>query len=130
MISVLRFGVERTDEAEFLDRVEVAINALSGCRGYLRARAGRSTDDPARWVFVSEWRDIGSYRRALGSYAVKLHATELFASAESGESAFEELIDRPNDGPVETHRSDLSDESRAASPSAPFPPLSPPASPS
>ena len=105
MISVLHFEV--ADEAAFTARATVALAALAGRAGYLRGSVGRATDDPARWVLLTEWRDIGSYRRALGAYEVKLHATPLLAEATDMPSAFEELLTAAPGQPVVGHGSDL-----------------------
>lgn len=91
MMSILRFDV--TDEAGFVQRAETALRVLAARPGYLRGRAGRSTDEPTRWVIVTEWRDVGSYRRALGGYEVKLHAAPLLGESIDDPSAFEELIE-------------------------------------
>jgi quinol monooxygenase YgiN len=90
MISVLQFEV--TDEAQFTEQLQTALVTLAARPGYLRGSAGRSTDEPARWVLVTEWANVGSYRRALGAYEVKLHATALLAQALDLPSAFEELL--------------------------------------
>ena len=47
----------------------------------MRGTLGRSTDDADDWVLVTEWENVGSYRRALGNYEVKLHATPLLGEA-------------------------------------------------
>ncbi len=52
MMSILRFDV--TDEAGFVQRAETALRVLAARPGYLRGRAGRSTDEPTRWVIVTD----------------------------------------------------------------------------
>jgi hypothetical protein len=91
MLSVLRFRV--TDEPTFTADAETALRVLAARPGYLAGRAGRATDDPSAWVLVTEWRDIGSYRRALGNYDVKLYAQALLSQALDEPGAFEVLID-------------------------------------
>lgn len=108
MISVLRFAVgdQVDDEARFCARTELALQALAARSGYLRGSAARATDDPRAWVLVTHWRDVGSYRRALGNYDVKVAATPLFADALDEVSAYEVLIEaEPGAGPV-VHASD------------------------
>jgi heme oxygenase (mycobilin-producing) len=90
MISVLQFDV--TDEADFTERLHTALRVLAARVGYLSGSAGRSTDDPSRWVLVTEWVHVGAYRRALGNYDVKLYATPLLAQAIDEPSAFEPLL--------------------------------------
>ncbi len=90
MIVVLNF----TDEGpDFLAQAQVALAALAGRPGYLRGTIGRCTDDTDAWLMLTEWRNVGSYRRALGNYEVKLHATPLLARAMNMPSGFEDLLD-------------------------------------
>ena len=103
MISVTHFA--STGDG-FADRAARALDVLSACRGYLHGSLGRSTDDTAQWVLVTEWENVGSYRRALGSYDVKLHATPLLAEALDLPSAFEALVDIGPGGAVVRRASD------------------------
>jgi quinol monooxygenase YgiN len=97
MISVLRFAVDDRDEVDgatrLLAQARAALRALAARPGYLRGSAGRATDDPTAWVLVTEWRDVGSYRRALGNYDVKVYATPLLAQSLDAVSAFEVLVE-------------------------------------
>lgn len=90
MISITHFAA--ADDG-FAERARVALEALAARPGYLRGTVGRSTDDDSRWVLLTEWQNVGSYRRALGGYEVKLHATPLLADAVDQPSSFEPLID-------------------------------------
>jgi heme oxygenase (mycobilin-producing) len=108
IISALRFAVGDyvDDEARFCARAEDALRALAARSGYLRGSAARATDDPQAWVLVTQWRDVGSYRRALGNYDVKVAATPLLAQALDEVSAYEVLIDaEPGAEPI-VHASD------------------------
>jgi hypothetical protein len=104
MISIVQFDV--IDEVEFIDRMTTALRVLAERPGYLRGSAGRSTDEPTRWVLATEWSNVGSYRRALGAYEVKLYATPLLAQAIDVPSAFEELLAAEPGGQPESGRSD------------------------
>jgi hypothetical protein len=90
MISILQFDV--ADEQQFTEQLRIALCTLAARPGYRRGSAGRSTDDPGRWVLVTEWVNVGSYRRALGAYDVKINATPLLAQALDTPSAFEPLL--------------------------------------
>jgi heme oxygenase (mycobilin-producing) len=90
----------------FADRARVALGVLSGCPGYLRGSLGRSTDDDRRWVLITEWANVGSYRRALGSFEVKLQVTPLLAEALDLPSAFEALIETAPGGAAVLRASD------------------------
>jgi hypothetical protein len=103
MIAVIHFAA---GAADFAERARTALTALATCPGYVRGTVGRSTDDPAAWVLLTEWENVGSYRRALGNYEVKLHATPLLASALDLPGAFESLLDVAPGGTAITHDSD------------------------
>jgi quinol monooxygenase YgiN len=103
MIALTHFA---DDSADFAERARAALAALAARPGYLRGTLARSTDDVAAWVLLTEWRDVGSYRRALGDYAVKLAATPLFASALDLPAGFETLLDIAPGGAVDARDSD------------------------
>jgi hypothetical protein len=101
----------RETAPDFAQRAEAALSALAGRPGYVRGTLGRSTDDPHAWVLLTEWENVGSYRRALGNYEVKLHATPLLASAIDVPGGFEALVDVAPGGEAVTHASDLNSPS-------------------
>lgn len=90
MISVTHFA---SDDPTFAGRAQRALEALAQRPGYLRGSLGRGADDPATWLLVTEWANVGSFRRALGNYEVKLHATPLLAEAIDVPTAFEPLLE-------------------------------------
>ena len=90
MIALTHFA---DTSADFLDRARAALAALAARPGYVRGTLGRSTDEPDAWVLLTEWENVGSYRRALGNYEVKLHATPLLAAALDLPGGFECLVD-------------------------------------
>jgi quinol monooxygenase YgiN len=91
---------------DFAERARAALAALAARPGYLRGSLGRSTDDPDAWVLLTEWENVGSYRRALGNYEVKLHAAPLLAAALDLPGGFETLLDVAPGGAAITHDSD------------------------
>ena len=103
MIAVTHFADAGPDLA---DRARVALTALAARPGYLRGTLARSTDDPQAWMLLTEWQDVGSYRRALGNYEVKLHATPLLAAALDLPGGFEALLDVAPGGAATEHASD------------------------
>lgn len=104
MVSVTHF---RSAAADFAHRADDALAALSARPGFLRGSLGRSTDDDQAWVLVTEWLNVGSYRRALGNYEVKLRATPLLGEAVDVPSSFESLVEVEPDGNRSVHSSDL-----------------------
>ena len=108
MIALTHF---RDDSGDFPQRARAALGALAGRPGYLRGTLGRSADDPAAWVLVTEWENVGSYRRALSAFEVKLYATPLLATALDLPSGFETLLDVAPGGGTTGRASDRSGES-------------------
>ena len=102
--------------ADFPERARAALAALAARPGYRRGSLGRSTDESDAWVLLTEWENVGSYRRALGNYEVKLHATPLLASALDLPGGFETLLDVEPGGAAVTHGSDRNDGDRTGAP--------------
>lgn len=94
MLVVNRFRVPGgPDDVEtFRADLERAHRTLAGCGGYLEGRIGRNVDEPDLWVLVTVWDGPGSYRRALSSYDVKLHAVPVLYRAVDEPGAYE-LVD-------------------------------------
>jgi hypothetical protein len=108
VISVTHFAVTPAD-ADFGERAADALQVLAARPGYVRGTLGRSTDDERHWVLVTYWQDVGSYRRALGAYDVKLRATPLLAQAVRQDSSFEALLSVEAGGATVVRASDRSD---------------------
>jgi hypothetical protein len=103
LISVTHF---HSDHVDFARRAQEALTALSARPGFVRGTLGRSTDDDGAWVLLTEWENVGSYRRALGNYDVKLRATPLLGEALELPSSFESLADVSPGGETVVHASD------------------------
>jgi hypothetical protein len=103
VISVTHFRAEDPDFAEHAQR---ALTVLGARPGFLHGSLSRSLDDEADWVLITEWRDVGSYRRALGNYDVKLSATPLLSTARDLPSSFETLADLRAGESLDVHASD------------------------
>ncbi len=108
VLAVTRYAVPAAEAADFLDRARTALEALAARPGHLWGSVARSTDDPAVWTLATRWKDVGAYRRALGSYEVKLHAHPLMYLAVDEPSAFEELLTSDADGQLSEQGSDRS----------------------
>ena len=91
MLVVNRFRVPEDEAAEFREALEAAHAVLAQQKGYVDGQLGRNVDDPALWTMVTRWRDVGSYRRALSQYDVKVGAVPLLSSAIDEPSAYESL---------------------------------------
>ena len=66
-----------------------ALEILATKPGYVGGEVGRNVDDPALWVLTTRWENVGSYRRALGSYEGKMHIQPLMVHALDEPSAYE-----------------------------------------
>lgn len=91
MIVVNRFRVPVDAGETFRVDVETAREALSACAGYLGGDIGRNVDDAELWVLTTRWENVGSYRRALSSYDVKLRAVATLSRAVEEPSAYERV---------------------------------------
>jgi quinol monooxygenase YgiN len=81
------------DTEAFQAEVVAAIEALALRPGHLRSRLARALDDPECWVLVSEWQNVGSYRRALSSYDVKMASGGLMGAVIEEPTAYQAVID-------------------------------------
>jgi hypothetical protein len=89
MLVLTRYVVAPEDEAGFLIDADRALEALRSRAGWVDGSVGRATDDPTLWVITMRWNDIGSYRRALNAYEVRVDAVPLLSRAVDEPSAFE-----------------------------------------
>jgi hypothetical protein len=78
VFAIARF---RTSEESFLSSLEAARHALAQCPGYLSGKIGINTDEPELVALITEWVNIGSYRRALSNFNVKMVAVPILAMA-------------------------------------------------
>jgi quinol monooxygenase YgiN len=98
VIVVSRFRVPAEDGQAFRAEVHEALSALAARPGYVDGRVGRNVDDPSLWVLATTWANVGSYRRALSAYDVKVSAVPLLSRAIDEPSAYE-LVE-PGDSPL------------------------------
>jgi len=81
VFAIARFEVPAEEQATFVGDLERAHQALAACEGYLCGQIGLNTDEPTLIALVTQWRNIGSYRRALSNYQVKINAVPILARA-------------------------------------------------
>ncbi|MGY2702881.1 quinol monooxygenase YgiN [Nocardioides sp. HB32] len=87
---VSRFRVPAAEGETFRSDLATAREALAACTGYAGGEIGRNVDDPELWVLTTRWENVGSYRRALSSYDVKLRAVAVLSRAIEEPSAYED----------------------------------------
>lgn len=93
VLVVNRFRVEEGDATSFAEDLANAHALLAAKPGYVAGAVGRNLDDPALWVLETRWANVGSYRRALSAYDVKLGAVPLLSRALDEPSAYEVIGD-------------------------------------
>lgn len=89
VLVVNRFRVPPAAADTFRADLERAHDLLAARPGYLGGAIGRNVDDPDLWVLQTRWADPGSYRRALSSMEVKMHAVPVLSGALDEPSAYE-----------------------------------------
>jgi hypothetical protein len=92
VLVVNRFRVGADVAEAFRVDLETALGALAVCAGYVGGELGRNVDDPELWVLTTRWENVGSYRRALSSYDVKLRAVAVLGRAIEEPSAYESAV--------------------------------------
>ncbi|WP_092609870.1 antibiotic biosynthesis monooxygenase family protein [Raineyella antarctica] len=69
MLAIHRFRVPVDRRQEFRPAVDVALEHFRSRPGVESVDLVRNLDDPQLWALVTRWRDVGSYRRAIGGAA-------------------------------------------------------------
>ena len=99
MLVVTRLRTPSPDavaEGELRTGLLHALGILAAKPGYVGGEVGRNVDDPTLWVLTTRWENVGSYRRALGSYEGKMHIQPLMVHALDEPSAYE-VVDEGTD---------------------------------
>jgi quinol monooxygenase YgiN len=89
LVVVNRFRVAHDDVVRFREGAHEALATLAARPGYVAGHVGRNLDDPELWLLTTTWTNVGSYRRALSSYDVKMAAVPLLSRAIDEPSAYE-----------------------------------------
>lgn len=110
MLVTYRFVVPEEAAGPFVERAHAALAVLAARPGYRRGELLRALDDSRHWCLLTEWESVGSYRRALGAFEVKVHATPLLAESLDEPSAYETLASAEPDGEVQVAHSDRAAE--------------------
>jgi hypothetical protein len=115
-VVVTHFQVAEHDAERFLVEARDALEALARRPGYVRGHVGRGFDDPTAWLLVTEWDGVGSYRRALSDYDVKVRASPLLGQARDEPSGFEVLLAADAGGAITINRSDRAPDADSTGP--------------
>ena len=89
LVVVNRFRVPDADTDVFRTDAQAALGALAERPGYVDGHVGRNVDEPDLWLLTTAWANVGSYRRALSAFEVKMTAVPLLSRAVDEPSAYE-----------------------------------------
>jgi quinol monooxygenase YgiN len=92
VIVISRFRVSDGGAEGFLDRANAALDAFAARPGFLRGHIGRAADDPDLWVVVTHWDSVGSFRRSLSDFDVKMYGAPLLSESIEEPAAYEVLV--------------------------------------
>jgi hypothetical protein len=86
-ISRFRYDDELPDQAG--RELGLCLDLLAARPGFVGGAVGRALDDPTLWVLQTRWENVGSYRRALSAYEIRIAVVPLLANAVDEPSAYE-----------------------------------------
>lgn len=98
-VALLRFRSH--DVPSLIAQLRAAIALLSTKVGFINAHLARAIDDPELIVLQLGWDTVGSYRRALSSYDVKVEVVPVMSQAIDEPTAFEVLHFRDASGVID-----------------------------
>jgi hypothetical protein len=90
-----------TDSAVWIIEAKQAMSVLQESPGFVSGSIFHNADSPERYLIKTDWLDVGSYRRALGSMEAKIGVWPFLANMRDEPTAFELLIDFNADSVVE-----------------------------
>ena len=88
-VALLRF--RSRDVAALMALLRESVALLATKEGFVDARVSRAIDDGALVTLELSWDTVGSYRRALSSYDVKVQVVPIMSQALDEPTAFEVL---------------------------------------
>lgn len=90
VIVIIRFEVSEEQTAQFTEQASRAIEVLQAKVGLLSLDFGRNVDEPRLWTLTTRWKNVGSYRRALGGLESKMIVVPMLSLAIDEPSAYDE----------------------------------------
>ncbi|CAB4715419.1 MAG: antibiotic biosynthesis monooxygenase [Actinobacteria bacterium] len=104
MFAIARFtttSISPWGESELFEHTRRSLELLAGRPGYLSGRFGVATDQDfdrasgstpnSVYALVTEWENVGSYRRALSGFEIKMEVVPLLSRALDEPGGFEEI---------------------------------------
>ena len=89
LVVMNRFRVAEHEAAQFSEDSRVALATLAESVGFIDGLIAASTDEADLRLITTRWVNVGSYRRALSRFEVKMSAIPLLSKAIDESSAFE-----------------------------------------
>jgi len=105
--SIWTFDV--VDAAKWKLEVKQAMTVLQARSGFVSGSVFHNADTPQRYLVKSDWLDVGSYRRALGSMEAKIGVWPFLANMRDEPTAFEMLMEFSAESVTE-YESSVNDE--------------------
>ncbi len=90
VISRFRYADDLTDRARA--ELGTCLEQLGDRPGFVTGSVGRALDDSTLWVLHTQWANVGSYRRALSAYDIKVGVVPLLSYAVDEPSAYEVIV--------------------------------------
>src|SRR5688572_28456587 len=100
---ISRFRYDDSAADRIRDELGSCLAQLRALPGFVYRSVGGDVGDPSLWVLETRWRGVGSYRRALSSYEVKVAVVPLLANALDEPSAYEVVVGEGATEPNEPH---------------------------
>ncbi len=92
LVAANRLHANGDAEEQVSEELSVLIDTFATLPGFCRASVGRCLDEPDVWILLTEWESVGTYRRALSSYAVKTSGYPVFVRIVDEPGAYEVLL--------------------------------------
>ena len=89
LVVMNRFRVAEHQAEQFAQDSRVALATLAESGGFIDGLIAQSTDEAELRMITTRWLNVGSYRRALSRFEVKMSAIPLLSTAIDESSAYE-----------------------------------------
>jgi hypothetical protein len=89
LVVMNRFRVPEHETAQFAEDSRVALATLAESVGFIDGLIAASTDEADLRMITTRWVNVGSYRRALSRFEVKMSAIPLLSKSVDESSAYE-----------------------------------------
>ena len=97
------------DSATWKLEAKLAMTVLQARSGFVSGNVFHNADTPQRYLVKTDWLDVGSYRRALGSMEAKIGVWPFLANMRDEPTAFEMLMEFSAESVTE-YESSVNDE--------------------